>query len=111
MVLKQGHIEKLYYSISEVAKMFEVNPSLIRFWEKEFDIIQPKKNKKGNRMFTKMDIDNFKLIFQLVKNEGYTLDGAKQKLKKSFANVRQNHEIYTKLQNLREKLVALKSDL
>lgn len=91
--------------------MFDVNASLIRFWEKEFEIIQPKKNKKGNRMFTKADIENFKLIFQLVKNEGYTLEGAKQKLKKSFANVEQNHEIYMKLQNLRKKLIILKNDL
>ena len=110
-MLKSDHIEKLYYSIGEVAKMFNVNASLIRFWEKEFDIIQPKKNKKGNRLFTKSDIENFHRIFQLVKNEGYTLDGAKQKLKKYVAIVPQNHEIYLKLSDLRKKLVQLRDEL
>ena len=75
-------LTKLYYSIVEVADMFDVNTSLIRFWEKEFTIIKPSKNKKGNRLFTKKDILNFQKIYQWVKIEGYTLDGAKQKLKK-----------------------------
>lgn len=72
--------DKLYYSIGEVAQMFEVNTSLIRFWEKEFVVIRPKKNKKGNRMFTKKDVDNFHLIYHLVKEKGYTLKGAKETL-------------------------------
>tara|TARA_B110000046_G_scaffold71024_1_gene78936 strand:- start:159 stop:422 length:264 start_codon:yes stop_codon:yes gene_type:complete len=76
--------EKRYYKIGEVAKAFNVNTSLIRFWEKEFDIIKPKKNAKGNRLFTADDIANFKLIFNLVKERGFTLDGAKQKLKKNL---------------------------
>ena len=75
--------EKRYYKIGEVAKAFGVNTSLIRFWEKEFEIIRPKKNKKGNRLFTPEDIKNFKLIYNLVKERGFTLDGAKQKLKKN----------------------------
>ena len=74
--------DKLYYSIGEVAKAFDVNASLIRFWEKEFEIIQPKKNKKGNRLFTKNDIECFKNIYYLVKVKGYTLDGAKQAIGK-----------------------------
>lgn len=74
------HHQKLYYSIGEVAKMFDVNTSLIRFWEKEFEVIKPKKNKKGNRMFTPKDVDNFHLIFHLVKEKGYTLKGAKETL-------------------------------
>ncbi len=74
-------VEKLNYAIGEVAVMFDVNTSLIRFWEKEFGIIKPKKNKKGNRLFTKADIDNFKRIFILVKEKGYTLEGAKKELK------------------------------
>ena len=76
--------EKRYYKIGEVAKAFNVNASLVRFWEKEFDIIKPKKNAKGNRLFTADDIANFKLIFNLVKERGFTLEGAKQKLKKNL---------------------------
>ena len=68
MPYKETKVEKLYYSIGEVAEMFHVNTSLIRFWEKEFDIIKPKKNKKGNRLFTKEDIDNFHIIYHLVKD-------------------------------------------
>lgn len=78
MPYKEKPIEKLYYSIGEVSKMFNVNTSLIRFWEKEFDIIKPKKNKKGNRFFTKQDINNIQLIYHLVKDKGMTLSGAKR---------------------------------
>ena len=73
--------------------MFDVNTSLIRFWEKEFDIIKPKKNKKGNRMFTKQDVDNFHVIFHLVKERGFTLDGAKQKLKGNKEDTINNVEV------------------
>ena len=75
--------EKLFYSIGEVSEMFDVNASLIRFWEKEFDIIKPKKNAKGNRLFTVKDIQNFKVIFHLVKEQKLTLDGARKKLKEN----------------------------
>jgi DNA-binding transcriptional MerR regulator len=81
MAYKEFKIEKLYYPIGEVAEMFDVSSSLIRYWEKEFDILKPRKNKKGNRLFTKVDIENLKIIFHLVKERGYTLEGAKQKLK------------------------------
>ena len=81
MPYKEKKVEKLYYSIGEVADMFNVNTSLIRFWEKEFDVIKPKKNKKGNRFFTIQDIENIKLIYHLVKERGMTLSGAKKKLK------------------------------
>ena len=77
--------KKLYYTIGEVAKMFNVNTSLIRYWEKEFSIIKPKKNRKGNRLFTPKDIENIKLIYHLVKERGMTLQGAKKKLKKSLS--------------------------
>ena len=73
--------EKRYYSIGEVAKAFDVNASLIRFWEKEFDVLQPKKNAKGNRKFTPDDINNLKFIYHLVKERGFTLEGAKTHLK------------------------------
>ena len=75
--------EKRYYKIGEVAKAFQVNTSLVRFWEKEFEILKPKKNKKGNRMFTKTDLGNLDVIFHLVKERGFTLDGAKKKLKEN----------------------------
>jgi DNA-binding transcriptional MerR regulator len=80
---------KLYYTIGEIAELFQVNTSLIRFWEKEFDQIKPKKNRKGNRLFTREDIRHFRMIYQLVKEQGYTLDGARKKLK---ASQQQNHD-------------------
>lgn len=107
------HYEKLYYTIGEVAKMFSVNTSLIRFWEKEFDIIKPKKNKKGNRMFTTTDVDNFHLIYHLVKEKGYTLkgaketmtlDNAKQKIDTEIEIVKTLKETKSFLLQIREKL-------
>lgn len=102
---------KLYYSIGEVSKMFEVNASLIRFWEKEFDIIKPKKNKKGNRMFTQKDVDNFHLIFDLVKERGYTLEGAKKKLKDNRQDVINQSEMIRSLKKIRAFLIDLKEEL
>ncbi len=102
---------KLYYSIGEVAKMFEVNTSLIRFWEKEFDIIKPKKNKKGNRLFTKKDIDNFHTIFHLVKEKGFTLEGAKKKLKNSKKETIENADVVKSLQEIKSFLIDLKNEL
>jgi len=102
---------KLYYSIGEVAKMFEVNTSLIRFWEKEFDIIKPKKNKKGNRLFTKKDIDNFHVIFHLVKEKGFTLEGAKKKLKGNKEATVNNAEVVQSLQKIKKFLLELKEEL
>ena len=77
MPYKEKEIEKIFYSIGEVAKMFDVNTSHIRFWSKQFDVIKPATNKKGNRMFTMGDIENFKVIYHLVKEKGFTLKGAK----------------------------------
>lgn len=102
---------KIYYAIGEVAKMFEVNTSLIRFWEKEFDIIKPKKNKKGNRLFTKQDVENFHVIFHLVKERGYTLDGAKKKLKDNKEGTIKNAEIVKSLQKIKSFLIDLKEEL
>ncbi|MEX1001596.1 MAG: MerR family transcriptional regulator [Crocinitomicaceae bacterium] len=104
-------MSKLYYSIGEVAEMFEVNTSLIRFWEKEFSIIKPKKNKKGNRMFTDKDIENLKRIHRLVKEEGYTLDGAKVKLKESDDIPPSKLEIISNLQRIKKELEILKTQL
>ena len=103
--------EKLYYSIGEVAALFNVNTSLIRFWEKEFDIIKPHKNKKGNRYFTKEDIDNFHLIFHLVKERGYTLQGARDKLAGNKSEMINNHEIIKSLQKVRDFLIEIKDNL
>lgn len=111
MPYKEPKIEKLYYTIGEVAKMFEVNTSLIRFWEKEFDIIKPKKNKKGNRLFTNQDIENFHIIFHLVKEKGMTLAGAKKKLKENKDDVSENLEIIQSLTNIKEMLLKLKEEL
>lgn len=103
--------EKRYYKIGEVAKAFEVNTSLIRFWEKEFAIIKPKKNAKGNRLFTQEDIKNFKIIFNLVKERGFTLDGAKQKLKKNPESIYNNHEIISRLEAVKAELQNIKNQL
>ena len=103
--------EKRYYKIGEVAKAFSVNTSLIRFWEKEFDIIKPKKNAKGSRLFTPEDISNFKLIFNLVKERGFTLDGAKQKLKKNPEGIVNNYDIITRLEGVKAELQKIKNSL
>lgn len=111
MLLKEKTIKKIYYSIGEVAAMFDVNNSLIRFWEKEFSIIKPKKNKKGNRYFTEKDINNFKIIFNLVKERGYTLDGAKKKLRENKEDTIKNIEIINQLKDIRVQLVAIREIL
>lgn len=111
MPYKEQKVEKLYYSIGEVAKMFDVNTSLIRFWEKEFDVIKPFKNKKGNRYFTPQDIDNFRLIFHLVKEKGMTLRGAQKKLKENRDDTLYNFEVVKSLQNIKELLIEIKEVL
>ena len=102
---------KLYYSIGEVAGMFEVNTSLIRFWEKEFDIIKPKKNKKGNRLFTNDDIKHFRLIHHLVKEKGYTLKGAKESLKFNPDGVDKKAEVIDSLMKIKSQLEEMKSNI
>ena len=104
-------VEKLYYAIGEVAVMFDVNTSLIRFWEKEFGIIKPKKNKKGNRQFTKDDIENLKMIYHLVKERGFTLQGAKEKLKKGKGTTKKEVDIVDSLEKVKSFLLNLKKEL
>jgi DNA-binding transcriptional MerR regulator len=99
---------KIYYSISELAKAYQVNSSLIRFWDKEFDILKPKKNTKGNRIFSQEDVKNFDLIYHLVKTRGFTLDGAKIHLKENSKKVLDKHEIIQKLNHIKKELIALK---
>ena len=111
MLKKDRKIEKVYYTIGEVSDLFEVNPSLIRFWEKEFDIIKPQKNKKGNRLFTRQDLDNLKIIYHLVKERGYTLQGAREKIKQNKDGIEKNVEIIDSLQQLRQYLLDIKAEL
>ncbi|MEO5602469.1 MAG: MerR family transcriptional regulator [Cyclobacteriaceae bacterium] len=111
MAYKEKEIEKLYYSIGEVAEIFTVAPSLIRFWESEFDLIQPKKNRKGNRQFTKEDIDNVRTIYHLVKEKGFTLQGAKEMLRNDSQAVKDKMEMMDSLRNVRKFLTELKEKL
>ena len=106
-----GKIEKIYYTIGEVAELFEVNASLIRFWENEFDFLSPQKNKKGNRLFTKEDNNKIKIIYHLVKEKGYTLQGAREKIKRNKEDVEKQVEIIDSLQRIKSFLLELKSDL
>ena len=111
MPYKKRNTEKLFYTIGEVAKIFNVNVSLIRFWEKKFDIIKPKKNKKGNRLFTKKDLDNLNIIHNLVKEKGFTLDGAKKKIKDKKDDISYNLSIVNSLKDIRLFLIELKQQL
>lgn len=108
---KEKKVEKLFYSIGEVARMFDVNTSLIRYWEKEFDIIRPKKNKKGNRLFTPKDIENFHIIYHLVKERGMTLKGAKKKLRENREDTEHNIEIIRILKQIREMLIEIRDQI
>lgn len=103
--------EKRYFKIGEVAKAFQVNASLIRFWENEFDVIKPKKNAKGNRLFTQDDIKNLQLIFHLVKEKGFTLEGAKNKLKENPEKTTSNHDIIIRLDSIKNELIQIKNQL
>ncbi len=104
--------KKLYYSMSEVAEMFDVNQSLIRYWESKFDCLRPKKNKKGNRLFRPEDIEHFKMIYHLVKECGMTLDGAKRAMKQQgTGEVSRNAELLERLQSVRSMLVEVREIL
>ncbi len=111
MPYKETEDEKLFYSIGEVSRMFNVNPSLIRFWEREFEVLKPHKNKKGNRLFTQDDLDNLKIIFHLVKERGFTLQGAKNKLREDKQSLKGNAEVHKSLEKLKGFLVELKEQL
>lgn len=102
---------KRYYAIGELAKAFDVNASLIRFWDSEFDILKPKKNGKGNRMFSQEDVQNLKLIYHLVKERGFTLEGAKTHLKEGQKKVLDKFEIISKLETIKAQLLLMKNEL
>ncbi|UKT65718.1 MerR family transcriptional regulator [Pedobacter mucosus] len=111
MPYKERDINKMYFTMGEVTEMFNVNASQIRFYEKEFDILQPKKNKKGNRLFTPEDIENLKIIFNLVNEKGFTLKGAKDYLKSNKSGVKENQKIIDSLEKLKGFLVNLAKEL
>jgi DNA-binding transcriptional MerR regulator len=111
MPYKEKQIEKLYYSIGEVARMLEVPVSTVRFWENEFDILKPMKNKKGNRLFTPTDIKNLKIIHHLLKEEGMTLSGVKKKLTGKWDETDYKFEINESLQRIKSMLLDIKDNM
>jgi DNA-binding transcriptional MerR regulator len=111
MPYKEKPIEKLYYSIGEVSKMLGVPISTVRFWENEFNILKPMKNKKGNRLFTQTDIKNLKIIHHLLKEEGMTLPGAKKKLAGKWEEADYKYEINESLQKIKGLLLDLRDNI
>lgn len=111
MPYKERKVEKLYYSIGEVAEMLEVPVSTVRFWENEFDILKPMKNKKGNRLFTPADIKNIRIIHHLLKEEGMTLSGVKKKLTGKWDETDYKFEINESLQKIKSILLELKENM
>ncbi|QJD97824.1 MerR family transcriptional regulator [Mucilaginibacter robiniae] len=111
MAYKEREINKMYYSMGEVTAMFDVNHSLIRYYEKEFDILQPKKNKKGNRYFTPEDVENLKLILHLIRDKGYTIQGAKDHLKSNLTESKGQQNVITALENLKKFLLEVRDEL
>lgn len=111
MPYKKPKIEKIFYSIGEVAEMFGVNTSNIRFWENNFDILKPHKNAKGNRLFTKEDIENMKIIYHLLRERGMTIKGAQMKLKDNKEDTVNNIEVVNRLQEIRKMLLDIKDEL
>jgi DNA-binding transcriptional MerR regulator len=111
MPYKEKKVEKLFYTIGEVAEMLNVPVSTVRFWENEFDILKPRKNKKGNRLFTSGDIKNLKIIHQLVKEKGMTLAGAKKQLSAKWDETDYKYEISQSLQNLKGMLLDLRDSI
>ena len=103
--------EKLYYRIGEVAEMFKVNTSLIRYWESEFSVLRPRKSTKGNRMFTQRDLRYLRMIYQLVKVQGYTLQGAKDALKKDFDQLERKTTVLMTLERTKKFLLELDKEL
>lgn len=111
MPYREKKIEKLYYSIGEVSGMLEVPVSTIRFWENEFDILKPMKNKKGNRMFTATDVKNLTIIHHLLKKEGMTMAGVKKKLSGRWDEEDHRFEINESLQKIKSLLLDLRDNI
>lgn len=111
MPFKEPKVEKVFYSIGEVSKMFDLQTSALRYWENEFPNLKPKRNNKGTRYYTHKDIQNLKLIHHLVKERGLTIKGARQKLKENREDIDQTHEVIRKLQLVKEKLIRMRDEL
>lgn len=111
MPYKPPKIEKIQYRIGEVAEMFDVNVSLLRFWENEFDILKPHKDGKGTRYFTTKDIDSLHLIYHLVKELGMTLEGAKKKLKDQRQRTVKNFELVKRLTKIKAELLSIQEEM
>ncbi|WP_297626057.1 MerR family transcriptional regulator [uncultured Rikenella sp.] len=111
MTDKKKGSRKMFFSMGEVSEMFDVNPSLIRFWEKRFDVLKPKKNAKGNRLFTPEDIENLKLIYHLVKEKGMTLAGAEKYIKDNKNSLKRDVQILEHLGRIRAALLEIKTEL
>lgn len=111
MPYKERDIEKLYYTMGEVTQLFDVNASQIRYYEREFEILQPKKNKKGNRLFSPEDVENLKIIFSLLKDKGFTLQGAKDYLRSNKGEVKENQKVIDSLERLKQFLLEVKEKL
>lgn len=108
---KKPKIEKIYYSIGEVASMFEVNTSQIRYWENQFEALKPFKNKKGNRLFTVEDIETIRIIYHFVKERGLTIEGARKKLRENREDTLHNYEIVKRLQDIKQELIEIRDAL
>jgi DNA-binding transcriptional MerR regulator len=111
MPYREKPVEKLYYSIGEAAEMLNVPISTVRFWENEFDILRPMKNKKGNRMFTPADIKNLKIINHLLKEEGMTIQGARKKLSGKWEEADYKYEINESLQKIKSLLLDMRDNI
>ena len=112
MPLKEERdIEKMYYTMGEVAAMFDVKQSLLRFYEKEFPVLQPKKNKKGNRLFSLEDIENLKVIFHLIRDKGYTINGAKDHLRNNSGETKDTQRVIDSLENIKKFLLEVRDQL
>ena len=111
MITKTEELTKRYYTIGEVSEMFTVSKSLIRFWESEFDILKPYKNSKGDRRFTKQNIEQLGLIYNLVKERGFTLKGAKKEIRNNKSTAVKQQKVVSKLKNLRSELIKLRDEI
>ena len=104
MSMKNNEITKLYWSIGEVAEMFKVSKSLIRFWENEFDMLRPAKNTKGERRFTENNLEQMRIIYNLVKERGFTIKGAKQEIRENKKRLKNQREAIQILEKLKENM-------
>jgi len=111
MDIKNSELTKLYYSIGEVSEMFGVSKSLIRYWESEFSVLKPHKNSKGDRRFTRQNIEQLELIYFLVKEKGYTLEGAKKEILNNKSSLLKRKKVLDSLSKIRHGLIQMKDSL